>query len=76
MCGYVHPDNRQGGRFHCFECGWDGDADMGLEWNLLSRLDGSKIRLWTPQKQVMAILMEGFRRGKETRDGTPLLAGF
>ncbi len=40
--------------------------------NLLARLDDAEIRLWTPKERVRAILMERFRRRKETLWGTPL----
>jgi putative transposase len=74
-CGYVNKDNRHGDRFHCLVCGWDGDADVAAARNLLSRLDDPEIRLWTPKERVRAVLMERFRRRKETLMGTPLPAG-
>lgn len=75
-CGFVHKDNRHGDRFHCLECGWDGDADVVAGMNILQRLDDPEIRLWTPKEQVKAILMERFRRRKETPlVGTRLPAG-
>jgi len=74
-CGYVHKDNRHGDRFHCLECGWDGDADVVAGMNLLSRLDDTEIHLWTPKERVKAILEARFRRRKETLLGTPLPAG-
>ena len=74
-CGSVHQDNRHGDRFHCLQCGWDGGADVVAGMNLLQRWDDPEIRLWTPKEQVKAILMERFRRRKETLRGTPLPAG-
>lgn len=76
-CGFVHQDNRHGDQFHCLQCGWDGDADVVAGMNILQRLDDPEIRLWTPNEQVKAILMERFRRRKETPlVGTRLPAGF
>ena len=72
----VHKDNRHGDRFHCLEWGWDGAADVVAGMNILQRLDDPEIRLWTPKEQVKAILMERFRRRKETPlVGTRLPAG-
>ncbi len=65
-CGYVHKDNRHGDRFHCLECGWDGDADVAAGMNLLQRLEICEIRLWTPKERIKEILLERFRRRKET----------
>ena len=83
-CGYVHRDNRHGDRFHCLQCGWDGDADVVAGMNLKARVDDPDIPLWTPKEKVKAILDERFRRRKETGNparfadrgnGTPLPAG-
>ncbi|MHB0886799.1 MAG: zinc ribbon domain-containing protein [Bacillota bacterium] len=74
-CGYVHKDNRHGDRFHCPQCGWDGDADVVAGMNLLHRLDDPDINRWTPKIRVKAILVERFRRRKEPLLGTPLPAG-
>ena len=68
-CGYVHKDNRHGDRFHCLECGRDGDADVVAGMNLLHRLDDPEIRLWTPKERIKEILQERFRRRKEALVG-------
>ncbi len=68
-CGYVHGDNRHGDRFHCLECGWDGDADVAAGMNLLHRLDDPQIRPWTPKERIKEILLERFRRRKEALGG-------
>ncbi len=65
-CGFVHRDNRHGDRFHCLECGWDGDADVAAGMNLLARVGDPEIHLWTPVDRVKAILTERFQRRKET----------
>ena len=59
-CGYVHKNNRHGGRFHCLSCGKEGDADYFASLNLLSRYYDIDIDLYTPYKEVYKILMERF----------------
>ena len=65
-CGFVHKENRHGDRFHCLQCGQDGDADVVAGLNLLARVDDPDIHLWTPMERVKAILEERFRRRWET----------
>ena len=65
-CGFVHKENRHGDRFHCLQCGRDGDADVVAGMNLLARVDDPDIHLWTPKERVKAILQARFRRRKET----------
>ena len=68
-CGYVHRDNRHGDRFHCLQCGRDGDADVVAAENLLARVHDAEIHRWTPVDRVKGILLERFHCRKETGPG-------
>ncbi|PSR31490.1 MAG: hypothetical protein C7B43_01995 [Sulfobacillus benefaciens] len=50
--GYRDQNHRHGERFHCIECGWDGDRDVVAAMDLLPRLDDPEIHLWTPKERV------------------------
>jgi len=62
-CGYVHRDNRNGERFICKDCRFAKDADVVGALNILLRKYDSEISLYTPYKQVKAILLKRYSDG-------------
>lgn len=60
ICGFVHPDNRQGDKFQCRFCGHRDDADRVAAINLKARLFDPEIRLWTPKAKDKEILLARF----------------
>jgi hypothetical protein len=66
FCGFVHPGNRKGDKFHCLNCGREGDADYFASLNILSRLDDPDIGRYTPYREVREILVERFETRHES----------
>lgn len=70
FCGYVHQNNRRGDKFHCLNCGKEGDADYFASLNILSRLDDPDINRYTLYREVKKILMERFEARRRNGGGT------
>jgi len=61
-CGYIDRKNRNGDSFKCLKCGHTGHADHIAAINVKARWQDTEIHLYTPYKQVYAILMRRYER--------------
>jgi putative transposase len=66
QCGYVHPNNREGDRFHCRNCHFTGHADTVGAVNVERRYTDPELReriqVFTPKEVVLKSLREIFER--------------
>ena len=69
-CGYVHAQNRQGDKFHCLNCKWQGDADQVAAMNLKAGITDTEIGTFTSYTKVKEILDGRFQRRKENLTGS------
>jgi transposase, IS605 OrfB family, central region len=60
-CGFLDSKNRNGDAFKCLNCEHPGRADQMAAINLKARPDDPEITLYTPYKEVKAILLKRFR---------------
>lgn len=69
-CGYVDEKNRDGDKFVCIHCRYEGHADVFAAMNILSRLSDPDITRFTPYREVKRILQERFHRRLEVAQAT------
>ena len=74
VCGYVHRENRNGDKFHCLHCGYEGHADQVGALNLLARLRDPFFERWTPKDAVEKHLRDKYVEGCLRRSEAPLEA--
>ncbi len=74
-CGFVDKKNRNGDRFKCLHCGYEGHADQVAAMNYFIRTDDRQITRYTPCREVKSILDERFHRRLEAQQSGATVPG-
>jgi putative transposase len=72
-CGYIDKQNRKNTQeFECKACGKKVNAQVNAARNLLHRRSVGEIKLHTPNKQVLKVLVRGYLERLKGCDRAPL----
>ncbi|MGB9811382.1 MAG: zinc ribbon domain-containing protein [Dictyoglomus turgidum] len=72
-CGYIDKQNRKGTQeFECRACGKKTNAQINSAKNLFHRRSVKEIKLHTPKKQVLKILVKGYLERLKGCNSAPL----